>query len=357
MIYKVIQWATGGVGKAAIEGVQSHPELKLVGCWVHSPDKAGKDAGVIAGIGEIGVRTTNHIEDILALDADCVVYAPLMPNEDEMIRLLGSGKSVVTTVGWIYPPESKETDRLKQACLKGNSVLHGTGIHPGGMTERFPLQLTSLTRAVTHIRAEEFSDIRAYGAPDVIREIMTFGKKPEEALASPMAVFLTDHFTPSIHMVADELGFNLDEKVNFINEVASATAPIDSPIGAIEPGRVAAQRFTWQGLVNGRPVVEAIVNWFMGDKHFDKPWGFGPEGPRYELEVKGDPDLSVVYHGTHPASIEAGLLRHEGIVVTAMHCVNAIPYVCRAQPGIRSYLDLPMICGRAAPELARSIVA
>ena len=38
-------------------------------------------------------------------------------------------------------------------------------------------------------------------------------------------------------------------------------------------------------------------------------------------------------------------------MATAMQCVNAIPYVCRAQPGIRTYLDLPMYTGRAAPEL------
>jgi len=137
MTYKVIQWATGGVGKAAIEGVQDHPELQLVGCWVHSPEKIGKDGGVIAGIGEIGVTATNNINDILAIDADCVLYSPLLPNEDEIVRLLESGKSVVTTVGWVYPFKSTNIDRLQEACLKGNSVLHGTGINPGGMPERF----------------------------------------------------------------------------------------------------------------------------------------------------------------------------------------------------------------------------
>jgi hypothetical protein len=30
-----------------------------------------------------------------------------------------------------------------------------------------------------------------------------------------------------------------------------------------------------------------------------------------------------------------------------MHCVNSIPYVCEAPPGIRTYLDLPLISGRA----------
>jgi len=89
----------------------------------------------------------------------------------------------------------------------------------------------------------------------------------------------------------------------------------------------------------------------MGEDGFDQPWTFGAEGTRYEVEVKGDPDLTAVYHGMHPPSIEAGLLRNEGIVVTAMHCVNSIPYVVSAEPGMRSYLDLPMIAGRAAPDL------
>ncbi|MFO8010501.1 MAG: dihydrodipicolinate reductase [Dehalococcoidia bacterium] len=348
MTYRVIQWATGGVGKAAIEGMQSHPDLELVGCWVHSPEKAGRDAGEIAGIGEIGVKTTGDIDEILATDADCVIYTPLMPNEDEVLRLLESGKSVVTTVGWVYPFRSQDCTRLWDACLKGSSVLHGTGIHPGGMTERFPMQLASFTRNVSYVRAEEFSDIRTYGAPDVVSEIMLFGKKPEEALASPLVHFLANGFGQSIHMIADELGFNLDSEINTINEVAVAGSPIDSPIGVIEPGLVAAQRFTWQGCVKGEPVIEAIVNWFMGEERFDKPWSFGPEGPHYEIEVKGDPPLKAVYHGFHPSTVEAGLLRNEGIVATAMHCVNSVPYVCKAEAGIRSYLDLPMICGRAA---------
>jgi hypothetical protein len=60
MRYRVIQWATGGVGRAAIEGVVSHPELELVGCWVHSRSKAGRDAGEIAGIGALGETTGGH---------------------------------------------------------------------------------------------------------------------------------------------------------------------------------------------------------------------------------------------------------------------------------------------------------
>ncbi len=74
MMYRVVQWATGGVGRAAIEHIVRHPDLELVGCWVHSEEKAGKDVGAIVGSEPLGVTATNSIEEILALDADCVLY-------------------------------------------------------------------------------------------------------------------------------------------------------------------------------------------------------------------------------------------------------------------------------------------
>jgi 2,4-diaminopentanoate dehydrogenase len=232
-------------------------------------------------------------------------------------------------------------------------VLHGTGIHPGGITERFPLVLSALSGSVTHVRAEEFSDIRTYGAPDVIRDWMLFGATPEEARASIMPAVLGGGFGQSVRMVAEELGFGLDDDLRTTHEMAVATALIDSPIGPLAPGAVAAQRFRWEGTVDGVPVVTAAVNWFMGDEHLDPAWTFGPGGERFEVEVTGDPSTLTTFHGLHPVSIEAGLERNPGIVATAMHCVNAVPYVCRAAPGVRTYLDLPPVAGRAAPHLAR----
>src|ERR1044071_9053841 len=130
--YRVIQWATGGVGRAAIEGILGHPDLELVGCWVHSDAKSGTDVGELIGRSPIGVTAS--------IDADGVVYAPLLADADVVAQILRSGKSVSTPVGWVYPDRSKTAD-LEAACAAGNATLHGTGIHPGGITERFPLML------------------------------------------------------------------------------------------------------------------------------------------------------------------------------------------------------------------------
>ena len=156
----------------------------------------------------------------------------------------------------------------------------------------------------------------------------------------------------SMDMVADELGFAIDPEPITRHEVAVATQPIASPIGDIEPGLVAAQRFTWQYTVRGEPVITVRVNWFMGEEHLDPPWTFGTEGERFEVEISGDPPSQVTFHGWHPESIAAGLERNPGIVATANHCVSAIPYTCLAGPGIKTYLELPLIAGRAAPDLS-----
>ena len=351
MSYRVIQWATGGVGRASIQGILSHPELELVGCWVHSADKVGKDVGKLCGMEAIGVAASNDIDALLALEADCVMYAPIVADRKVIIRILESGKNVVTPLGFFYPGKRDVSD-LEAACRQGGVTLHGTGIHPGGITERFPLMVSALSQNITHVRAEEFSDIRSYDAPFVVGEIMGFGKTPEEAAKSPMLDILGGGFLESVDMVADVLGFALDERKRTGHEVAVATVPIDSPIGPIAPGLVAAQRFTWEATVRGEAVITVRTNWFMGEEGFDPAWSFGPEGERFEVEVCGDPSAKVSFRGWHPESIEAGLKRNPGIVATATHVVSAIPYVCQAPPGIKSYLDLPLVAGRAARELA-----
>ncbi len=352
-MYRVIKWATGGVGRAAIQGVIAHPELELVGCWVHSADKAGRDAGELAGEDPIGVAATTDVEALLAIDADCVMYSPLLPDDAVVAAILRSGKNVVTPVGWVYPDRrNPAVAAVEAAALDGNVTLHGSGIHPGGITERFPLMVSSLSAAVTHVRAEEFSDLRTYNSPLVVREVMGFGLAPERAMNGPIAALLEGGFKASVRMVADEMGFDAEPRIRSSQEVAVAVTGSDELIVPMQPGTVAARRFRWQAMVDGVPVVTAAVNWLMCEVDLDPPWTLGPDGERFEVEITGDPDVLLTFKGLQPESVAQGLLRNPGVVATANHCVSAIPYVCRAEPGIRTYLDLPLIAGRAAPGLA-----
>jgi hypothetical protein len=109
-VLRVIQWATGNVGRHAAAAIHRHPDLELVGALVYSDAKAGRDVGDICGLGPIGVTATTDRDAVVALDADCVVYTPQgemdpMGALDDICRLLASGKNVVSTAvtAFIHP--------------------------------------------------------------------------------------------------------------------------------------------------------------------------------------------------------------------------------------------------------------
>jgi hypothetical protein len=99
---RVVQWATGTVGRHAVAATAAHPELELVGALVYSAAKADRDVGELCGPGPLGITTTRDPDDIVALDADCVLYMPQgemnpMGALDDICLLLASGKNVVST--------------------------------------------------------------------------------------------------------------------------------------------------------------------------------------------------------------------------------------------------------------------
>ena len=83
--YRVVQWATGNVGSRSLRVVIEHPHMKLVGLFVHSADKVGRDAGELCGLGSIGINATNRIDDIVALKPDCVIYMQRGFNADDVV--------------------------------------------------------------------------------------------------------------------------------------------------------------------------------------------------------------------------------------------------------------------------------
>src|SRR5579872_2434127 len=75
-MYRVIQWGTGAVGVHALRFIIEHPGLELVGVKCHTTAKHGVDAGEIASSAPTGVTATNSAEELIALDADCVLFMP-----------------------------------------------------------------------------------------------------------------------------------------------------------------------------------------------------------------------------------------------------------------------------------------
>ena len=75
MSLRVIVIGTGGVGAHALRAVLGNSGYDLTGVWVSSAEKAGKDAGELAGIGRATgiVATTKHVISRHALRIEMIV--------------------------------------------------------------------------------------------------------------------------------------------------------------------------------------------------------------------------------------------------------------------------------------------
>ena len=186
MAYRVIQWATGNVGTHALRSIIERPDLELVGLKVYNPDKAGQDAGDLVGLPATGVTATVDIDDILAIEADCVNYNaigttaadPLGEPLDDILRLLEAGYNVTTTAidYLIHPPFLPEDvkARIDAACAAGGTSLFGSGINPGFTMDLVPITFSRVCRTIESIHIVESLSMEAYTALGVM-QFMGFG--------------------------------------------------------------------------------------------------------------------------------------------------------------------------------------
>jgi 2,4-diaminopentanoate dehydrogenase len=338
---RVIQWATGSIGQIAIRHFAANPAFRLVGAYVTSAGKAGKDAGELAGVAPLGVLATRDADALLALDADCVNYAPLYADIDEMCRILRAGKNLVTPAGFIYPYAlaREVVDKLEAACQDGGVSLYGSGIHPGFAGDLLPITLSRLCTWIDHVIVQEVADLRNHPSPKMNFEGLGFGRPPEEAVADPSPLIRTMEriFQESMGFIADGLGVPV-ERFTTEFDVAVATRDLVVRSGEIAKGTVAGMRHQWQTWSYGRPVIIFQSFWKMADDT-EPEWGY--DNAKYTLIVEGEPSLKLNLEPTKPGP--GGDIGYWGRVWTAMSVVNAIPAVCAAAPGIRTHFDLPPV--------------
>jgi hypothetical protein len=343
---RTIQWATGTVGRHAAIAVHRHPDLELAGAYVYNPAKAGRDVGEICGIGPIGVTATSDREEILALDADCVLYMAQGEGDpngalEDICRLLASGKNVISTAvtAFIYPLSAgaQVVERLAAACAQGGTSFHGTGIEPGWAAEVLPLTMSGLFSRIDSLLVQELLDYSTYDSAPMLFDIMGFGKHPDEPVPMGDPAALRPTFGAPLMLLAEGLGAQIDD-FEFHREVAVTDRDIEVKAGRVAAGTVAAQRFGFTAIIGGRPAltVEHITR--LGDDQAPA-W---PTGRGWKVTVEGSPSMvlesRIATHGEDETD--------QGCLGTAMHAVHAIRPVCAAAPGIRTFLDLPTIVGR-----------
>jgi 4-hydroxy-tetrahydrodipicolinate reductase len=337
---RVVQWATGYVGAHTLRKVIEHPKLELVGVYVFSESKAGKDAGELCGLPPTGIRATRDIDAIIALKPDCLLYMQEGVDYDDVCRLLAAGINIVTTraefhYGAKLDPEVRA--RVEEACRQGNASIHATGSSPGFITEALPIVLTSLQQRVDAIEINEYANMVDGCSPFMLFETMGYGKPPASFDEARLGM-VHNGFRQSLLLLGDALGKPIDDIVAKA-ETACATRPIEVPGeggGTIQPGTLAAERVTLTCLHEGQPFITFRANWYCS-MDIDADWPLREVG--WRVEVRGDTPMNVDIH--FPIAKEDMVATLAGY--TSHRPINAIPAVVAARPGMVSIVDLPQV--------------
>jgi 2,4-diaminopentanoate dehydrogenase len=352
MTYRIVEWSTGTVGKHAINGILARPELELVGVWVSSDAKHGKDVGELCDLEPMGLKATMHKDELVALKPDCIVHTAMTDADpfaavDLFAELLGAGINVVSSgpvflqfPHGIIPDELVE--KLQKAGEEGNASLYVNGIDPGFANDVLPLVMTSLSQRVDEVRCSEIADYSTYYQPFVNNELFGFGKPVDEVPGLFAGGILPLAWGSVVRIIAAGLELTLDEPLEETVEFAEAERDYDTVSGPIPKGTRCGVRFQVIGSVDGTPrIVLEHVTRTHSDQRPD--WPQPPTGDGcYRVEVKGEPMMTVDFthkgeHGDHNVS---------GMITTAMRLVNSVEAVIESPPGLVTALDLFRVTGR-----------
>src|ERR1700678_1169722 len=349
MTYRVVQWSTGNVGRHALAGIDAHPELELVGLFVSNPDKVGRDAGELAGLGHsLGVAGSSDVAGLLALQPDCIVHTAMADDRifealKDLERFLAAGINVVSSspVMLQYPaPNDPLAAPIIAAAEEAGVSIFVNGVDPGFANDALPLVLSGVSERIEEVRCAEILNYNTYNQPMVLFGIMGFGGAMDEVPFLLTPGVLTMAWGSVVRQIAAGLGVTLTDVTEwFEREPAPEDFEVDA--GTVRKGTAAALHFEVSGLVGDKAVVVLEHVTRLRDDlgaAWPQPAGQGC----YRVQITGEPTytLDLQLMGTDGDHNTAGLK------ATAMRLVNAVPAVLAAAPGIVTALDLPLVTGR-----------
>ncbi|MDI1303007.1 MAG: hypothetical protein PSX71_13970 [bacterium] len=347
--YRLIIWGPGQLGGAITRAVLKRDEFEIVGARVFNHQKDGKDLGELVGMHPIGIQATSSRDAILAMEADCVIYTPMpaAPSQDldeDIISLLQSGKNVISTAAHHNPslPNHPATppllaSRMRDACHKGGSSLHGTGLHPGFMVERLVMTLTRALTSVDHIRfvqAIDFS-LAPEGMWGGLASMGFGGAVADLSLATPVLSARDLSCGAAIGNAAHALHGASFADMRVESRLRGLPATKNFRVGktSIRKGSVAALHLTQRGYLDDRHFFTNEECWYLGpDQAYrgdNLPYGGFSAPLSYSIEIVGEPTkLQTQLEFEQSESI------NPFISITVQAVLDAIGPVCESAPGV-----------------------
>jgi hypothetical protein len=320
MAIRVLHVGLGPIGVAVVRQCASRKGFKIVGAVDLDPAKVGKDLGEVAELGrELKVPVQGKLAAaIKAGKPDVVVLCTSSSLEKvtgQIADVLEHKLPIVSTTEELaYPWYSNKrlAKKIDGLARKAKVAVLGTGVNPGFTMDALPITLTGVCERVDSIRVERIQDaaVRRLPFQQKIGAGLTPAQFEEKVLGGSVRhVGLTE----SVAMIADAMGWKLDEITDVIGPKIAAKAT-KSQFLTVQKGQVAGIVQTGTGVRDGEAVITLHMEAYLG----------APQS--YDgVIVKGSPDLDMkIAGGVH------------GDIATASITVNSIPKVLTAPAGLQT---------------------
>jgi 4-hydroxy-tetrahydrodipicolinate reductase len=330
---KIVIWGFGAMGKGMADMLLTKKGVEISGvCDLH-PDLVNRSIFNV-----LEEPQHNHPDVIVSDDIDSLLDKDncdlvLLCTDSftkkafpKMKKILEAGINCISTAEEMAYPKAQDPDlaeELHKIAKENNVTLLGTGINPGFIMDLLVVALSGTMKRVDHIEANRVNSLSPFG-PAVMEE-QGVGITLEEFNHGVKTKTLAGHvgFAESVMMIADALGVKLDK---FEQQMKPIVTTVDrkSPYGEAKKGNVAGVNMTGQGYV-GNDV-------FIDMKHPQQiePEMEGTHTGDY-INIKGVPEI----HMAITPEIDGG-------IGTIAMCVNMIPHVLNAKPGLKTMIDLPV---------------
>jgi 2,4-diaminopentanoate dehydrogenase len=323
---RTIQYGVGPIGAAIVMLLREKSAIQLIGAIDIDPAKAGRDLGEVVGAKDApwGVPVMSDAAAMLGKSADLVVHSTsssLPAVMDQLLECLAAESCIVSTCEELsypfrkYPELSKKLD--EEAKTWGVALV-GTGVNPGFVMDKLAITLSSVAQKIEHAKSVRVVDAGKRRLP--LQKKIGAGMSVEEFRGQVAAGVIKHHGLPeSIAMVADALGFDVDEITETIEPVV-ARELVKTEYLEVAAGQAAGVHQIGRGLVKGEEKIYMELQMYVGARD-----------PHDTIELTGTPGLKLtIPGGTH------------GDLATAAVVVNSIPSILAAQAGLRTSRDLPM---------------
>ena len=331
---KVIIWGLGAMGGGMADMLLKKKGVDIVGVvgrgkkigtsmYDYIKTERGDRPDVIIGAAEDVIKP--GAADVVLLCTDSFTKEAF----PRMKFILEQGINVITSAEEMSYPKAQQPELAEEldkiAKAHGASVL-GTGINPGLIMDLLVLVWTGCMETVDHIVSRRVNSLSPFG-PAVMEE-QGIGITKEEFYLRKEGKgsgHLSGHvgFKESVGMIAEGIGWEIDE---FKQDMEPIVTDVDrkSPYGFAAAGNVAGVAMMAWGYKDGECVIE-----------MDHPQQIEPEQVGVQT---GD---YVIINGT-PAVNMVNSPEIDGGIGTIAMCVNMIPQIINAEPGLHTMLTLPV---------------